>query len=376
MPQRKAVVFGSYLPSLINFRRQLLIDLQSKGYHVIAIAPDRDEHTEKELAKLKVDFICTPLARTGFNPVTDLRSLRALKKLFKTIQPDLLITYTIKPNIYGTLACNGLKTKKVAWITGLGFVGMPAANKKTKLVRQMIFKLYKKSFKKLEYIAFQNPDDQQFFTSNELLDSKTKQTITAGSGVDMAYYKKAEPILFPIIFLLVARLIKAKGLNEYLEAAEYLKSKHGKKVAFHVIGMLDVGNPDAVDEGRIKDLNAQGVIVYHGEKRDIRPYLAASSVFVLPSYYREGVPRTILEAMAMGKPIITTDNPGCRETVEEGQNGFLIPIKNKEALIKAMEHFIQNTSAISEMGEKSYQKAANVYDVHKVNAHLLSFIEA
>ena len=376
MKAPKAIIFGSYLPSLINFRKQLLIDLQDRGYEVIAMAPGRDQQTEKELSELGVEFIEVPLSRTGFNPLADIKSFLELKKLFKSIQPNLLITYTIKPNIYGTWACNGLATKKLAWITGLGFVGMPVKTLKASVVRKVIFALYKRSLRQLEYIAFQNGDDKMFFEKHGLLGEKTRQTITAGSGVSLTRFQKSGPVVDKIHFLLIARLIGAKGVAEYLLAAERLKKKYKEKVYFNLIGMTDPGNPDSISEERIKSLNSEGVIIYHGQQKDVRPLIASSSVFVLPSYYREGTPRTILEAMAMGKPIITTDNPGCRETVVEGENGYLIPVKNVEAMVTAMESFINKPLLIESMGEKSYEMAVNKYDVQVVNEHLLSFIEA
>ncbi|SMG14936.1 Glycosyltransferase involved in cell wall bisynthesis [Marivirga sericea] len=374
MHKPTAIVFGSYLPSVINFRKPLLTALQGKGYKVIALAPGNDEATEKILAELGVDFIQVPLGRTGFNPLKDYATLQFLKKLFKELQPEVVITYTIKPNIYGSWAAKGLKKAKVlAWITGLGYVGMEADTFKRKLVRSVIFRLYKKAFSTLPFIAFQNPDDQQFFKEHQLLQADTAQTITAGSGVDLAHYPKAEPQLNPIKFLLIARLIGAKGVNEYIAAAKNIKQKY-PEVKFQLIGMTDEGNPDSLEETELKELHKAGIIDYLGFQSDVRKYLADCSVFVLPSYYREGTPRTILESLAMGKPIITTDNPGCRETIDGDKNGYLIPVKDTNALGKAMQSFIENPASIKEKGEESYRLATEKYDVNIVNEHLFSFM--
>ncbi|WP_375577881.1 glycosyltransferase family 4 protein [Marivirga tractuosa] len=374
MQKPTAIVFGSYLPSVINFRKPLLTALQAKGYKVIALAPGNDEATEKTLAELDVEFIQVPLGRTGFNPLQDYKTLQFLKKLFKELQPEVVITYTIKPNIYGSWAAKSIKnTKVLAWITGLGYVGMEANTFKRKLVRSVIFRLYKKAFSKLPFIAFQNPDDQQFFKQHNLLQSQTKQTITAGSGVDLKHYPKAEPQLNPIKFLLIARLIGAKGVNEYLQAVKIIKKDHSE-VIFQLIGMIDEGNPDSLEEKELKELHERGNIEYLGFQSDVRKYLSECSVFVLPSYYREGTPRTILESLAMGKPIITTDNPGCRETIDGDKNGYLIPVKDSNALVTAMKSFIEDPALIEKKGGESYRLAVEKYDVNKVNEHLFEFM--
>lgn len=372
---KTAVVFGSYLPSLINFRKQLLLDLQKKGFKVVALAPGTDSITERILQEIGVTFISVPLSRTGFNPITDFHSIVFLRRLFNRIKPDLLITYTIKPVIYGNIAFNLRgKGKSLAWITGLGYLATGNQTYKKKMTQYLILTLYKFALRNLHYIAFQNSDDKSFFCERRLLSKNTKVTITAGSGVDLCLYPKSNPVTKPITFLLVARLIKAKGINEYFEAAKSIKKEMGDKVRFCLIGMIDTDNPDAISEDEIKRLNDQGIIEYFGFQRDIRPYLGACSVFVLPSYYREGTPRTILEALAMGKPIITTDNPGCRETIIDGQNGFKIPVKNARILRDAMMNFVNTPMLIERMGSVSYQMAMNKYDVHKVNAHLFKFI--
>lgn len=192
--------------------------------------------------------------------------------------------------------------------------------------------------------------------------------------MDSKHYPKAAPQVNPIKFLLIARLIGAKGVNEYLAAAKIIKKDH-PEVIFQLIGMTDEGNPDSLEENELKVLHERGVIEYLGFQSDVRTYLSECSVFVLPSYYREGTPRTILESLAMGKPIITTDNPGCRETIDGDKNGYLIPVKNADALVKAMTSFIDNPALIEQKGEQSYRLAVEKYDVHKVNEHLFKFMK-
>ncbi|HEY9049460.1 MAG TPA: glycosyltransferase family 4 protein [Ohtaekwangia sp.] len=372
--KRQAIVFGSYIFSLINFRKNLLEDLVRNGYTVLAIAPGYDEEVVRKLKEMQVEFRSVELARTGFNPLKDFSTILELKKIFKVYQPDLLITYTIKPVIYGTLAASfSGKTKTLALITGLGYLDTGVRTLKKKIMQSLIHALYRFSLRKLNFIAFQNPDDQEYFLLHKLVNPATAMTITAGSGVDLAYYTRAEVVREPVIFLLTARLIRAKGIDQYLEAASNLKKQFGNRVIFQLIGLLDEGNPDSIDQSQLNKLVEEGVIDYKGFQKDVRSLLRTCSVFVLPSYYREGTPRTILEAMAMGKAIITTDNPGCRETVRDGSNGFLIPVKNAEALQSAMRKFIERSELIEEMGEASYQLAKSKYDVHLVNHHLFEF---
>ncbi|MEM6813978.1 MAG: glycosyltransferase family 4 protein [Bacteroidota bacterium] len=370
---KKAIVFGSYLPSLINFRKNLLIDLIDLNYEVVALAPGEDKEVEKQLSEIKVKFIKVPLARTGFNPWRDMKCYNFLKKLFKRIKPDVLITYTIKPNIYGTWAATSISScKTIAWITGLGYIGMEKKKCAQKFIRAIILTLYRRAFRRLNFIAFQNPDDERFFDHYRLLNQNTNRTITSGSGIDLDLFYKVPPVLNPVTFLLVARLIAAKGVKIYIDAAVRIKKKY-PTAQFRLIGMLDKGNPDAIKENEIRQLHDAGVIFYCGFQKDIRTELARSSVFVLPSYYREGTPRTILEALAMGKPVITTDNPGCRETTVDSLNGFLIPVKNTDKLVEALEKFITNPELIKKMGTESYGLAVRKYDVHKVNSHLFKF---
>jgi len=370
--KKRAFVLGSYTKSLINFRKQLIVDLQQRGYEVTAMAPDHDEDTESQLAALNVNFQLLPLARTGLNVINDFRTILFLKRLFKKEQPDVLIAYTIKPVIYANLVLPAT-VKSIALITGLGYLETGTLTVKKRILRKLILLLYRFSLRHLTYCVFQNPDDLSFFNQHKLTGRTTKSTITPGSGVDLSYYARAKPRTDPVRFLLVARLIRAKGINHFFDAAEKLKSRYNTAVEFQLIGMLDRDNPDAIDESRLRELSLSGVIIYLGEQRDVRKSLGECSVFVLPTFYREGVPRTILEALAMGKPVITTDSPGCRETVDQNKNGFLIPTHSSEALITAMEKFIQDRTLIAQMGAESYQLAVKRYDVHSVNRQLLDF---
>jgi glycosyltransferase involved in cell wall biosynthesis len=371
---RRAIVFGSYIFSLINFRKNLLEDLVRHGYSVLAIAPGYDEEVVNKLKEMNVEFRSVELSRTGFNPFRDIVTLLELLRMLKLDKPALLITYTIKPVIYGTLAASFFpRVKTLALITGLGYLDTGTRTWKKKFMQSIIHALYRFSLRHLHFIAFQNPDDRDYFLEHKLIRSRTSMTITAGSGVDLSFYTRAEAIKKPVIFLLTARLIRAKGIDQYLDAASKLRRQYGNAAVFQLIGMLDENNPDSIDQSALNRLVEEGIIDYKGFQKDVRSLLRECSVFVLPSYYREGTPRTILEAMAMGKAIITTDNPGCRETVKNGSNGFLIPIKRADALKEAMEKFIKQPDLIETMGEASYQLAKTKYDVHLVNKQLFEF---
>ena len=372
--KKKVIVFGSYIFSLVNFRKNLLIDLVARGYEVLTLAPGRDAAVEEELASLGIRFQSIPLSRTGLNPLGDLLTLVEIRNIIRSFRPTLLITYTIKPVIYGNLVAGFYPgIKKLALITGLGYLDTGKKTLLKRIIQRTIHRLYRYALRNLQFIAFQNPDDQFYFSEHDLLTNRTAVTITAGSGVDLSHYKRAKPVLAPATFLLIARLIKAKGIEQYLEAARVLKPECGDRVTFRLIGMLDDENPDSIDEATINGLHREGIIEYLGFQKDVRDSLASSSVFVLPSYYREGTPRTILEALASGKPVITTDNPGCRETVIDGRNGFLIPVKDPVQLANAMRKFIYEPSLIAEMGEESYRLAQTKYNVTLVNKHLFDF---
>jgi glycosyltransferase involved in cell wall biosynthesis len=373
-PHKRAVVFGSYIFSLINFRKQLLCDLVANGYEVLAIAPGNDAEIVDALKKIGVSFRSIPLSRTGFNPLRDLRTIVELSRLFKQFRPTLLITYTIKPVIYGNLVASfSPATKKLALITGLGYLDTGAKTLRKRVIQSLIYNLYRVSLRNLEYIAFQNPDDKKYFEDFRLINETTKRTVTAGSGVDLSHYSLATPVLTPVTFILIARLIKAKGILEYIDAARALKKEFGSRACFQLIGLMDTGNPDSIDEGALSNAVDEGVIDYKGFQKDVRTFLSAASVFVLPSFYREGTPRTALESMAMGKPIVTTDNPGCRETVSDRVNGFLVPVRDSAALASAMRKFIVDPTLIEHMGRESYKLARNKFDVHLVNKHLFEF---
>jgi len=315
-----------------------------------------------------VDFGAISLSRSGTNPIEDARYYLELKRRVKEINPDMVFSYTIKPVIYGSLAACAVGVKMiVSMITGAGFA-FQESTWVGKAIHAIVRPLYRNALAANDVVFFQNRDDLALFLEEEILVDSGKAVIIPGTGVDLSYYAPAAPWIRPVTFLLVARLLLDKGIGEYVEASRCLKAKY-PQARFRLLGPLDP-NPMGISSHVLEEWKREGVIEYLPETRDIRPFLAESSVYVLPSYH-EGMPRTVLEAMSMGRPVITTDAPGCRETVIEGRNGFLVPVKNANALSKAMERFVMNPSLISEMGNQSRLLAEERFDVRLVNSRIL-----
>lgn len=363
----KIIVLASYANSLLNFRQELLEALVSKGHHVTACAPEKNEYVKEKLNSLNIEYRPLPLERTGMNPIKDAKTFLRLISFFKEIKPDMLISYTIKPVIYGSLAARlaGI-TNIYSIITGLGFA-FEGGTKKRKLLRLLVKVLYKVSLSTNTKVFFQNPDDLQLFKNLGII-KPGQEILINGSGVNLHKYQEAAPLINPPTYLLIGRLLKEKGVGEYAEAAKQLKKRYPSAV-FRLLGPFDE-NPSSFQADQVNEWHKSGVIDYLGKTRDVRPYIAAAGVYVLPSY-REGTPRSVLEAMAMGRPIITTDVPGCRETINMGRNGFLVPVRDTKALINAMEKFILDPSLIPAMGRQSRIYVEERYDVHNVNKNIL-----
>ena len=368
---KKILLIANSPISLINFRGQFLRALVAKRLEVHAAAPDLPQTSkyrhQLECFGVKVHEIS--LKRAGMNPLEDLMTLFLLWSLMRRVKPDYLLGYTIKPVIYGSLAASlsGVP-RRFALITGLGYAFTGEQNFKRGLVQKLVSKLYSLSFMRTEKVFFQNPDDEALFRTLKVLPDSVPSMVVNGSGVDLEQYTVAPLPKNSVVFLLIARLLGDKGIREYIAAATQVKKQY-PEVRFMLVGDVDE-NPDSVQAFEIKQWECDGTIDYLGWLEDVRSAIADCSVYVLPSY-REGTPRTVLEAMAMGRPIITTDAPGCRETVVDGENGFLVPIKDVESLTKAMERFICEPELAPRMGKASLQLAHNKFDVHKINMSMM-----
>ncbi|CAK2209288.1 galacturonosyltransferase WbtD [Vibrio crassostreae] len=363
------IVIGTLPSSLINFRGQLLLKLKKESKLVTAIASGATEQEIESLGKLGCRFVDYPVARSGLSPIKDIITFSHLVRIFKRLKPSLILAYTIKPIIWGGIASRFLpSTSFYALVTGLGYAFQPGGRTKSLLI-WVVRNLYKLALENSKAVIFQNPDNMNIFIQQGIV-PKNKCYLVNGSGVDLSLFE-SEPLTARPSFLLIARLLGDKGIREYAKAAEIVKSQYPHAL-FSLVGPEDP-SPDRIDINEIHQLHESGVLTYHGATNDVRPFIKESSVFVLPSYH-EGMPRTVLEAMAMGRPILTTNVPGCRETVVNGENGWLVEKANVEQLAERMIWFIENQEQWSVMGNKSHAMANEKFDVHKVNAEILKIM--
>ena len=363
----KVLVVGSLAESLVNFRGDLLRALVAKGHVVVAAAPQGPDWVMTRLADWGIRFVSLPMSRTGTNLAADLRLLMSLRTLFLRERADVSLGYTIKPVIYGSIAAWSAGVPRIAaMITGLGFTFMPATGWKATLVQRVARLLYRAGLACVDTVFFQNGDDEAEFRRAGLLPRRLQVVRINGSGVNLDRYPCAPLPPAPMRFLLVGRLIVDKGVREYIQAAARLRALH-PDAQCHLVGPLDE-NPSALSPTELQAAVNSGVIHYHGASKDVRGFLRDCHVFVLPSY-REGTPRSVLEAMSMGRPILTTDAPGCRETVVPGVNGFLVPVRDVAALTKLMVELCETPLPLLQgMGRASRELAEAKYDVHRVNA--------
>lgn len=373
----KFLMISSFLPSVLNFRGKLLEAISALGYDIHIMAPELSAYPEEHQKLLALGYSVheIPMQRTGTNPLADLKLLKSLYLQIRQIKPDYVLSYTIKPVIYGTLASWLAQVPhRFALITGLGYAFQNVESGKRSIFQKMVHGLYAQALKYTEKVFFQNPDDLKLFQEMHLLDLKKPSVVVNGSGVNVQDF---EVMPLPLkeqgevkaSFLLIARLLGDKGVREYAEAARIIKARH-PEAEFHLVGWID-DNPSAIKQSELDAWIADGRLTYWGKLSDVRPAIQASAVYVLPSY-REGTPRTVLEAMAMGRAIITTDAPGCRETVVNGVNGYLVAVKSVEDLVQSMQYLIEDPQLIIQMGQRSREIALNKYDVHQVNRHMLS----
>ncbi|WBY02076.1 glycosyltransferase family 4 protein [Ramlibacter tataouinensis] len=365
----KIILVASFPDSIIDFRGALISALLESGVEVHVAAPGLALGTPIRNALDRMGVVAHDyrLRRTGTEPVADLRTLVDLWSLFRRIRPDCVLSYTIKPVIYGTLAAWLARVpRRLALITGLGYAFMGEGRRGR--LHSLVKRMYAVALSRVHCVIFQNSDDRLLFSQIGIVPSHVPTCVVNGSGIDTAKFSVVPLPSGPVRFLLIARLLGDKGVREFANAAARVKV-HNPDVSFTIVGWIDE-SPDAIEQDELKAWIADGIIEFPGRLSDVRPAIGECTVYVLPSY-REGTPRTVLEAMAMGRPIITTDAPGCRETVTDGDNGFLVPVKSVDALEFAMLKFIGDPTLASRMGQRSRQIAESKYDVHQVNARML-----
>ncbi|MDR5901272.1 glycosyltransferase family 4 protein [Halomonas icarae] len=370
---RRFLLIAGYAPSLINFRWHLMLALQENGFEVHAAAPDLspESRVHQRLVAQGIQPHEVPLQRNGMDPRADFATLRALYRLMRRVAPTHVMSYTIKPVIYGSLAARLARVPfRFALITGLGYAFIEeATSTRRRALRRGVEGLYRRALAGCDKVFFQNPDDMQLFIDRKILGT-TPAVVVNGSGVDTTHYAVTALPETPV-FVLVARLLVAKGIREYAEAARLIRQEH-PQARFQLVGESDPG-PDAIAPEELETWMADGRLEYLGQLDDVRPALAAATTVVLPSY-REGVPRTLLEGLAMGRAIITTDTPGCRETVLEGYNGHLVAPRCVGSLVNAMRRMIEHPESLPAMGMHSRQLAEEKFEVNRVNSVMLEEI--
>ena len=369
MKPRSILVNASYAPSLVNFRGPLIAAMVAQGHTVHASAPGLTGAAADRVAALGAVPHDVPLARSGLNPVADFGYFQAVRRLIRANAIDFVLGYTIKPCIWGSLAARAERTESASLITGLGFAFIPGAGLLRQLVGQTSRRLYRQATAGNRVVIFQNPDDQADFIAAGALADAAKARLVSGSGVDMAHYTAA-PLPPEARFLMISRLLGNKGVREYGEAAAVLL-REGGTARFALAGFFDEGQDSILPE-ELERWQAAG-LDYLGPLDDVRPALAEASVYVLPSY-REGTPRTVLEAMAMGRAVITTDAPGCRETVQHGKTGLLVAVKDVTGTAQAMRQLAANSAQRATMGAAGLTYCREKYAVEKVNQAMLTHL--
>lgn len=380
LKKNKILVIGNTASNFYLFRKDFLISCIKDGHEITALVSEYDDFWLQKIKDLGVEVVTYNLSRSGLNPFQDIKTLFQLKRLISTYQPEVVFSFFTKPVIYGSLAARLSsipKPKIVGMIEGLGspFTEHPKGQSlKMKLVQFFQVSLYRVVFPFIDKIIFLNEDDpKDLVFAKRICHRKDAIQVLGGIGLKLEDYPyHSWNTQSNISFIIVGRLLVEKGIYEYLAAAKIVKEKY-PNVSFKVIGGLDTKNPSGLSQNELDQVIQSGVIEYKGFTNKIAEELTNASVFVLPSY-REGVPRSTQEAMAIGRPVITTDVPGCRETVIDGVNGFLVPKWDIEALAEKMCYFIKNPDQINKMGYESYKIACEKFDVHKVNQKLFNIM--
>ncbi len=369
---KKIFIFSSVSESLILFRKELIEELNIKGFSIYAISPNLNQNNfyTKSLCKMNVKLINIPLIGAKISPIRDILIVLILLFHFVWHRPKYILSYNLKPIVFGNLLAYLLNIKnRFIIVTGVGYFFLD--ENKDKLISKLVKFFYSLSLKASSKIFFQNSDDKKLFIKLfKIPDEKT--ILINGSGVNLDFYKESA-LPDKINFLLIARLIKSKGIIEYLEAARTIKNKY-PEVEFHLVGFYE-NNIDKIDKEKISKMVSSNIVKFHGKTDDVRPFINACSTYVLPSY-REGTPRTVLEAMSIGRPIITTNVPGCKETVIDNFNGYLIEPQSVRSLVDSINKVLKlDRKSLIMMAKNSRKLAEEKYDVHKVNSIIIQNLE-
>lgn len=365
------VIVSSLGKSLVSFRGPLIRHLVARGHRVTAMAPEAE--APAGLDALGARYRSLPLERAGTDPLRDARAIWKLARVFRELRPDVVLSYNVKPVVYGTLAAALARVpRRYALVTGLGYLFLPDGTLKQRLVQGVARPLYRSALTAATAVFVQNPDDANDLRAVHVLPRRKRVVQVAGSGIDLNEFP-AHPVPDgPPVFLFVGRLLKDKGVFELVDAARRLRRVH-PEARVRLIGGLDP-NPSSASAADVAAWQAEGVVEYLGETRDVRPFLRDCTVFVLPSY-REGTPRSVLEAMATGRAVVTTDAPGCRETVVHGDNGLLVTVRDAASLADAMQRLASDPAEVRRMGARSRGIAEQRFDVERVVAAMLETMQ-
>ena len=322
---KKILIIANSCMGLMSFRKELVSALVARNYEVTVCAPE--DSRADDVRSLGASVVPVEhLSRRGTNPLKDLALMRFLRGIIRTENPDVVLTYTIKPNIYGGMSCARLGVPYIVNITGLG-----TAVENPGLLQRLTVRMYRRAMRRANRIFFQNSANRDFFVSKGI--APDVHALIPGSGVNLSHHVAQEYPCEdkPVRFLFISRLMKQKGIEEYFACAERFKGR----AEFHILGVCEEDYTD-----RLKELSDAGIVVYHGKQLDVRPFIADAHCLIHPTYYPEGMSNVVLESAAAARPVITTNRPGCREAVDDGVTGFLFPERDREALFKAVERFL------------------------------------
>ena len=360
---KRILVLANNDVGLYRFRKDLLAALLGAGHEVYISLPDGG--FASELVQLGCRFIDTPIERRGMNPIHDSKLFHQYRAILKEVKPDLVLTYTIKPNIYGGLACRMAHIPYAVNITGLG-----SAIENGGWLKKFVLALYKPALKGARVVFFENAGNRDTLAATGVV-PKGRDVVLSGAGVNLEDYPcQPYPQEGPVRFLFVGRVMREKGVDELFAAAKRMKQEYGDGVEFHIVGSFEEGYKPLMDE-----LEQAGVVKYHGYQSDMKHFYAMASCVVLPSYH-EGMSNVLLEAAASGRPLITSDIPGCREAVEDGNSGYLCPAKDANALYRAMQRFMElSVEQRSEMGCRGRERMEQQFSKTAVVAETIKHLE-
>jgi glycosyltransferase involved in cell wall biosynthesis len=345
----KVLVLTNSIKGLYNFRRELISRLMEEGAEITISAPEIED--VPYFKRIGCKLLNTTINKRGTNPITDVRLLLEYLKIVRTEKPNVVLTYTIKPNVYGGIISRLSKVPYIPNITGLG-----SAVEKKGFLQMITLLLYKVALKNATYTFFQNNENKNRLINKGIIKGNYK--VIPGSGVNLQhFYYMDYPNTGKIEFLFIGRIMKEKGIDQYLEVAEFIKNKYPNTV-FHIIGSCEEGY-----QRTIEDMVRKGTVLYHGRQDDVREFHKIAHCTIHPTYYPEGMSNVLLESAACGRPVITTDRAGCKEIVEDGINGFLVEQRNSKDLIDKVEKFIQlNNRSREEMGIAGRKKVEREFD--------------